>query len=122
MSAAGSMSDKGVVKVLTEERFFDVPPEHAFPVIRQSIEEALDIHLEELTDGMWEGYIDGDGSYQTVMVRAMPTEGGTNVEISIESHGKGPAIALWITALILLAWLIIPLFWIIPRAQAAQLI
>lgn len=118
MSAyAASQNTQQAIKRLTEERYFDVPPRRAVPLIKAAVEEATGTTLVELADGMWEGRIDRDGGYREVTVRAMPTESGTNVEISLEDHASVASTTLWISALILVSFLIIPLIFMIAHLQ-----
>lgn len=105
---------------IVEERYFDVPPAKAMPLLKAAIEHALDTKLRELADGMWEGRVKERSGYSEVTVRALPTERGTNVEISLFHHGSVLAGAAWGTLLVGLSMFIIPLFFLIPYMTRKQ--
>lgn len=109
-----------IQRALREERFFDAPPARALPMVRAAVQEATGAQLSELADGMWEGRVPVKSGYREVTVRALPTERGTNVEITLEDHASPLSVALWGTLFIVLAMFIVPLFFMIAYMQRAQ--
>ena len=101
-----------------EERFFPIKLRGHEDLIQSALEEALGVSLNSLTRGFWVGRKDVDAStWFDITVRALPVEGGTAIEVRLQSRwtpGWGWLYGLGIATG---CFLIIPLIWAIWYAH-----
>ena len=113
-----------------EEQFFPLRLEEAGPLIKQSLEAATGMGLSELTPGMWVGtkrlskWSLIEISARAKSVDRVKPDGaiqqGTSVELRTQRRTDGTAFAIWLSAIILLSALLvplIPLIWYVIKEQ-----
>lgn len=68
-----------------EERFFPIALRGNENVIRQAMEHALGVQLDALSTGLWAARKDLESDlWLDIMVRALPVQGGTSIEVDIK--------------------------------------
>jgi hypothetical protein len=84
------------IRFLVEEKHYNVSFRHGAPLVREAVEQAMGLRLEELAPGMWTGKKGADKhSDMHVTVRALKTDEGTSVEVRLDHKYNAKAIALW---------------------------
>lgn len=106
---------------LVEEKHFEIKLERGKDLLKQAIEDAIGVKLDELAYGMWAARVKtGVGQYKEITVRALPSDQGTTVEVRIE-HGHAPwVVGVYGAAILATAMLVFPLFVVIAQAQERQ--
>ena len=95
---------------LVEEKFFNISLGQNGSLIKQALEEAAGLKLEELAPGMWTGSREvGWGSSLEITARAQAVEEGTSVELRVEHRSSPGAVAAWIFLVIAAAMVLLPL-------------
>jgi hypothetical protein len=121
MAAAAQQQQQAQINHLVEEKHFRLKLERSAEQLKTAIEDAIGAKLDELAYGMWSARLSvGRGEYKEITVRALPTDEGTSVEVRIE-HGYTPlAVGLYGVALLASSVLLLPLFYVIAKAQERQ--
>lgn len=98
------------IRFNVEEKHYNVDFRHGAPLVREAIEQALGLKLEELAPGMWSGSKTSDAhSHLQVTVRALRTDEGTSVEVRLEHKYNARAVALYTVMVVLGCVTLIPL-------------
>ncbi|MBW2525983.1 MAG: hypothetical protein JRI23_17515 [Deltaproteobacteria bacterium] len=106
---------------LVEEKFFNISLGQNGSLIKQALEEASGMELEELAPGMWTGSREvGWGSSLEITARAQAVEDGTSVEVRVEHRSSPGAVAAWIFLIIAAAVILLPLIPIIMWGTKLQ--
>lgn len=109
------------LRKLTEERFFSFRLGETGSLIKEALEEAAGMELEELAPGMWAGSRETSwGMSIEVTARAQAVEDGTSVELRVEHRSSPGAIALAISLVLVAGMLVLPLIPLIMYSQKAQ--
>lgn len=98
------------IRFNVEEKHYNVDFRHGAPLVREAIEQALGVKLEELAPGMWSGSKPSDDhSKLQVTVRALRTDEGTSVEVRLEHKFNPKAVVLYTVLLVVGCVTLIPL-------------
>lgn len=112
-----SQASHAAPKAVHEERVFRFDLERSREALHAALENGLGHRLTEVARGMWSATIEVDKYWQIeVLVRALPSERGTTIEIDVHHKSTGRAL-LWLPLLIPATIFIIPLFLMIASAQ-----
>lgn len=106
--------------VLVEQKVFPGRYEQCEPIVRAALEHTFGA-LDELSPGMWQGRSPAPGGgHHLVTIRALPVEGGTSVEVRVETKVDGGKQGAMLLFLIVASCLIVPLLFVIPHLQRQQ--
>ena len=101
-----------------EERFFPVALRGNEHLIQQALEHALGVKLQMWSAGLWSGRKDVESdAWFDIMVRALPVQGGTSVEVIIKPRWTQSWGFLWGSMVAIGCLTLFPLLWAIPYAS-----
>jgi hypothetical protein len=108
-----------------EEKFFQLPPREAEPLIQAAVEAAAGTTMTELTPGMWMGHRVVSDEYQLeITASTIPTDDGTSVQLNVEHKPRSSSMllsALKLVLFIVTLPLIVPLIFLVIQSQKQQL-
>jgi len=105
---------------LVEERYFDIRLGETGSLLKEAIEDAAGMPMEELAPGMWVGSKQvAKHTRIEVTARAQRQDEGTSVELRVEHKTSPLAMAMGLTGLIIACCFIIPIIPIVMWAQKA---
>jgi hypothetical protein len=97
-----------------EERFFSIALRENETVIRQAMEHALGIKLDVLSTGLWVAdKVVASDCRLDIMVRALPVQGGTSIEVDIKPRWTTVWGWFWGTIFVVGCMTVVPLIWAI---------
>jgi hypothetical protein len=106
---------------LVEERYFDIRLGETGSLLKEAIQDAAGMAMEELAPGMWVGSKQvAKHTRVEVTARAQRQDDGTSVELRVEHKTSPLAMAMGLTGLIIACCFIIPIIPIVMWAQKAQ--
>ncbi len=109
------------VRHLAEERFFAVRLGETGSLLKEAIQDAAGMEMEELAPGMWVGSKQETKHTRIeVTARAQRQEEGTSIELRTEHKTSPLAMALGLTGLIIACCFIIPIIPIVMYAQKSS--
>ncbi len=121
MAAVPSQQNQPQQQILVETKFFDISLERSAGLLKEAIEHAIGVTLDELASGMWVGRKELEGGhFQDYTVRALPTDDGTSVEVMIEDRWAPGKVALNGTLMMIASMFIVPIFFIVARISEMQ--
>ena len=106
-------------RLLVEEKYYDIRYEEGAPLIKQALEHALGVRLQELAPGMWSGTREEPHGWGwlDVTVRALRVDGGTSVEVQMENRYNTKAAVLGTIGIIAGCVILLPLIPVIWKAS-----